>query len=263
MIGYVFTLLFLLVSIGSAILGFGESQLEPMRYLFFLLLVPWALILISAFAVIHTMPVSCKFTATSSDSLNPAAFGIQNRLTRLGFETISQPMLLNTRPPTALLAMRQKNGECFAVVYNPMINRNLLGIELVSTFFYSDMNGNHDVALATANLPDSGGLPLPSHKYLQIFPNDSIEDLIKEHRRGMKLMKENGLKVRPAVRSAFRPLYFRAIGRIQTEFVKNPIWNALVVGARSISKASPHIGPISHQNQAMKAIKKYLQFAKA
>lgn len=259
MIGYVFTLLFLGITAVSAFLGFGQSQLEPMRYLFYLLLIPWGLILVSAFAVVYVTPVKCKFTATSGDLLNPAAFSTQNRLTRVGFETISQPMLLNSRPPTALLAMKQKSGECFAAIYNPMINRDLLGIDLVSTFFYSDMNGNHDVVLVTGNLPDSGSMPLPKHKYLQIFPNDSIDSLVKEHQRAMRLMKENGLKLRPAVRSAFRPLFFQSIARLQTEFIKNPIWNSLVVGARSISKASPHIGPISHQTNAMKAIKKYAQ----
>ena len=263
MIGYVFTLLLVVISLASAILGFGEAQLEPMRYLFYLLLVPWGLILVAGFAVVYVTPVRCNFTTAPSELLNPAAFSTQNRLMRVGFETISQPMLFNSRPPTALLAMRQKKGDCFAAVYNPMINRDLLGIDLVSTFFYSDINGNHDVVLVTANLPDSGSMPLPSHKYLQIFPNDTIDSLVKEHQRAMRLLKENGLKLRPAVRSAFRPLFFQLVGRQQTEFIKNPIWNALVLGARSMSKASPHIGPISYQTHAMKAIKKYRQFANA
>ncbi|MCP4083276.1 MAG: hypothetical protein GY819_13535 [Planctomycetaceae bacterium] len=254
MLGWIFTLLLIAVTVAAPLLGYGSAQIIPMQYVFYGTVVIWLLVVIIQRIVMQSIPKKCTMVAFDGSLLNPSAFSIEGRLLRQDFATISNPMLNNSRPPVAMLAMRHNQGSCFAAIYNPVTKQDLLGTDLVSVLNFMDENGTHEILLTTGCLAEGGTIPFSADCLIQLFPNANVDTLLKEHWRAVDLLKQKGLRLQSVKKSNFQPLLQNVSNRARSNFFANPVWNALIVTMRSLTNQSPYLGPLAHQTGALKKL---------
>lgn len=163
-------------------------------------------------------------------------------------------MLSNTHPPAAMIGMQQIKGSCFALILNPITKVELLATDIVSVFHFMDENGTHEVLLTTGCLAEGGSLPMPRDCLIQLFPNANVDTLLKEHFRAIKLLQKKGLLLQAVKKSNFQPLLQNSLARARSYFFANPVWHAIILGVRSLTHQSPHLGPLSYQSGAMKKL---------
>lgn len=241
----------LVALIAPAVVGFGTPAAPgaaAMRIVFFVMLVCWVIIGLLFIAIMHAVPSRPKLVGATADRLNPEAFDIHQEIQGLGFVAISKPIEVNTNPPAMMLALIDESRKIYSAVYHPTVDESKLGTDFVSVIQVKRAHGEQSI-LTTGNIAEGGTMPLPPNSMMQIFPDADAATLLRHHEQALAFLQKNGVDILHVTKSEFSPAFCDSLVRMKSFFITNPVWHTLLALVRTVTKRSPHFGPIASQAQ--------------
>ncbi len=257
--GLLVTLLLATLLIGCGIIGFLMPGLQAAgfcRIVFFIMLVVWAIIGLFFMVIANSLPENPKLKSIADEQISPAAHAEHAAMRRLGFQPISNPMAVNTRPMAVMLASLHGDGRSFGAVYHSSVAPDKVAIDIVSMLKIPGGKKGESM-LTTGNMAEGGTMPVPEGSMMQLFPRADASELLQHHHQALQFLNENGVGVLKVRKDDFPPAFTGALVRIRAGFLRNPVWYTLLALGRTFTKMSPYLGHISTQNGVRRSLQKW------
>ncbi|MGI9519184.1 MAG: hypothetical protein ACR2NP_19185 [Pirellulaceae bacterium] len=259
MTGRIVTLVLVTLLIGCGIIGFFLPNLQAAnfcRIVFFVMLVVWAIIGFFFLVIKNSLPETPKLKSVAPMQISAEAHAGHNAMQRLGFESVGNPMGVNTKPVAVLLASLHGDRRCFGVVYHSSAAPDKVAVDIVSMLKVPGRNKGESM-LTTGNMAEGGTMPVPEGSMMQLFPGADPSELLQHHHQALQFLNENGIGVLKVKGDDFSRVFTEALSRIRSGFLGSPVWGTLLAVVRTFSKSSPCLGHISAQSGVRRQLQRW------
>lgn len=225
----------------------GPGLLEglgPLRYLVAGLLAVVGLMVFLALVVHASLPSHLILEPADQWSGSTEAERRVRDLEAVGFERAGPVYRVPTTPAALLQPLVHRTEPIYATVFRTGTLPAKLGHELVSLF------AEGEGGLTSVVDPAAVVLPAPPRVLRQVLAGATSRQLLEAHRDAMALIARTGMSWKPVSAASFEHEFSQAMVAQRRFFISSPLRHILVALWRSVSRRSPHIGPISQQRHA-------------
>ena len=218
-------------------------------------LVVGALALLAFLAVLieKGLPSDVTLEPVRDDILTSEMELVVQSLEALGFRRGSLIYEVGVSPPAILVPLVDETGLIYSTVYRTGTMPPRVAWDLVS--IVSGFRGG----LTTASNPGSATLPACPGSMRQVFHDASLEQLLLRHRAAMAHAKRHGLDWKRVSLAHFEHDFRQAMNRERAAFLRRPWLYPPVALWRSVTKRSPHIGPLADQTHGARTIRDIIE----
>ena len=167
-------------------------------------------------------------------------------LEAVGFDRAGPVYRVPTTPAALLQPLVHRSEPIYATVFRTGTLPAKVGHELVSLF------EEGEGGLTSVVDPAAVVLPAPPRVLRQVLVGATSSRLLEAHRDAMALIARTGASWRPVSAASFEHEFSLAMVAQRRFFISSPLRHILVALWRSVSRRSPHIGPISKQRHALR-----------
>ncbi len=245
--GIVFALVFagcLIIAVWARRLGLPAT----VGYLFYVPVVACVILLLLLAAIMRSMPAKLTLAPLQGQTVSPQVNAMIANMQENGFRSIRQPMVGNTHPPVILVPLLLDEGIAYGVVFQAVVDPQKIGIDVGSVL--ETTSSKNLTTLTTTNLIEGGVVEPDNGSFVQVFCDEDVRSLLQQHRAAIEFLRQNGVATKSVSESEFDRYYCDSFDGIRRKFLTNPIWHTMLATFRTLTKQSPYLGPIQHQNRA-------------
>jgi hypothetical protein len=195
-------------------------------------------------AVLQSLPQDLALEPLGRPLHDPGIQTLAESLHLLGFRQASEPLLVGTKPPAALVAFLHREQPAWATVFRTGTLPAKVSFDIVSIL--EGGNGG----LTTLNNPAGAVLPAAPGSLRQVFPGAAPERVFAEHCAALAGLGKRGLAFRRPAAAAFPDLFRKSSARQRAAFLRSPLRHTLAILWRLWTKDNPHLGPVLGQRAA-------------
>lgn len=222
------------------------TGLGALRYLAVGLAAVVALMLFLAVVVHSNLPSRLILEPVTEWSGSGEAERRVRELEALGFDRTGPIYRVPTTPAGLLQPLVHRTEPIYATVFRTGTLPAKVGHELVSLF--SDRVGG----LTSVVDPAAVVLPAPTSVLRQVLVGAAPERLLEAHREAMAYLAGAGLSWKPVSAASFEHDFTQAMVAQRRFFIHSPVRHVAVALWRSVTRRSPHLGPIAQQQGAQR-----------
>lgn len=236
--------------IGVAIAAFLISgpgvfeSLGPLRYLVVGLIALAGLLFFLALVVHASLPSRLILEPVTRWSGSGEAEMRVRELEALGFDGAGPIYRVPTTPAALLQPLIHRTEPIYATVFRTGTLPAKVGYEMVSLF-----DGNPG-GLTSVVDPAAVVLPVPPWVLRQVIVEATASRLLEAHREAMAYIAGAGKAWKTVCAASFEHDFSQAMIEQRRFFISSPVSHVLVCLWRSVTRRSPHLGPISGQPRA-------------
>jgi hypothetical protein len=212
------------------------------------------LLLLSMVAVVLVTGLPAKLTLEPIEDhdVPPELRALADQFQRLGFRPAGPAHRVHIAPAATLVTLVHASEPIYGNVFRtgtipPKVERD----------FVSVLEGDAG-ALTTNAEPAGAALPAGDGGLRQVFPGESLEGLLEQHREGVRYLRERGIECR-AVSADTLPQDLRSsMARQRERVMSSPIRSTVVTLWRAATRRIPFTGALREQRIARRQIGRIL-----
>jgi len=229
------------------------AALGPLRWLLNASLVAGLLLLSVPVIILANLPREVGMKPASDSELSDEQRRLAADYERLGFRRIGTPLRVAIAPEAIVLAFAHEREPVYGTVFRTTTVPSKTSFDMVSI-----LDGDRGGLTTNAN-PMGATLATGPGGFRQVFPGQSLEQLLRAHVEAIAYLKRHGVGVRPVSAEAF-PSDLQAGLRHQREvFLASPVRATLLTFWRSATQRVPFIGRLDGQRVAALQLQALLQ----
>jgi hypothetical protein len=192
-------------------------------------------------------------TPVGEDRMPEALRTLADRYSSLGLTRATPPLAVAMSNEAILVGFIQRDGDVAGSTFSiqPPIGATVTSYDFFSRF--EDDRG----ALTTS--PSRGGSVLRSTPGVlrQVFPHADPATLLQRHREALAWLSTQGVRARKLRIDEFEAVFRRALEQQQAAFRAARLGYALTAIWRTVTKATPNLGPLREQRGVEAAIRRF------
>lgn len=223
----------------------------PARVLVWSLIIASGLMVLFVYAVLAAMPRDMTLEPIDAHAANAEMMGRMDEAEAEGF-VLAGPVLKVGMPfATALVPMVHRDGHAYATFFTIQAGKSSkTSFDIVTLF-------DGDAGLTTNTDPAGACNPASPGSFRQVFPEADIAQLMAHHRASVAWLQREGAVAAQHTPDAFENDIRRAINKSRDTFLQNPLGYTVVAVWRTITKTTPHIGPIADQRSTPRLLSQW------
>lgn len=221
----------------------------PMRFVIAVPLVALAVFLFFMWMISAAMPEDVEIERVEQRAVTDEMVGLFNAYRAAGFEMAGGPLKVGMMPPAVLLPMIDKQGQMYGTIYRTSTDPPKTSYDIVSML---EPQGG----LTTGAAIEGGSLPASPGEFMQIFPGADVQVLRQHHQQALAALERKGLHTKLVSAASFPGDFRDAMNRARAHFWSRPIRHTAIIVYRSVTRTTPHLGPIHKQQVAIDMLRK-------
>jgi hypothetical protein len=198
----------------------------------------------TAWMIGRNLPAEIGLRPLPDGAVPPEVRALVDAYRALGFVPAGPPREAGVMPPALLVPLVHDAERCYGTVFRTGTVPAKTSFDVVSI-----LDGERG-GLTTGPDPAGATLPAAPGELRQVFPGARIADLFARHREALAFMRSRGLAVRAVSAATFEADFRAAFARQRRAFRAAPLRWALVAIWRSVTRRTPHAGPLAGQKIA-------------
>ena len=230
----------------------GPAVMKPAGPLAMILAVALVFALLLGFIawlINRNLPADLALRPLSEQAVPPEVTALADAYRALGFVPAGPPREVGGMPPALLVPLVHEGERCYGTVFRTGTVPAKTSYDVVSI-----LEGERG-GLTTGPDPTGAGLPAAPGELRQVFPRAGAADLFARHREALAFLRSRGLAVRPVSSATLESDLRHAIARQRRAFLGAPLRWALVALWRSVTRLTPHVGPLAEQKIAARQLR--------
>lgn len=218
----------------------------------------WALLIVAGlsgmflYAVFAALPRDITLEPMDADGANAQMMGRMDEAEAEGFELAGPVLKVGMPFPTALVPMVHRDGQAYATFFSIRAqNQITTSFDIVTLF-------EGDGGLTTNSEPAGTCNPAAVGSFRQVFPGANIAQLMAQHRAAIAFLQREGAVVSSHTADQFDAAIRHAINKSRDTFLRNPLGYTAIAVWRTVTKTTPHIGPIAEQRTTPALLRRWL-----
>lgn len=191
-------------------------------------------------AVTSNLPEDARMDPLPDEEVPDPCLPLVERIEALGFARLGLAQRVLLKPMASIVPLWHAAHQAYATVFVSDGAPTTAHYDFATIF-------EGKVGLTSAANPGAGVLPLAPGTFLQIFPGNQPEDLLRRHLEGVgQLAQAASLRLAPRC-DRFEDLLADALRRQRHAFLKAPLRHTWTALWRVVSKRTPVLGPVLDQ----------------